>query len=109
ALHRLGVEVVGVGLGPSVGGLTDPEIQSYAANTLSKEMPLYFDGVHRLSRATDGITVHSNGLSWTVDKVLVSIGRRPALQNLGLENLGIPVDARGIPKFNPNTGQISDL
>ncbi len=43
-----------------------------------------------------------------VDKVLVATGRKPNLEGLGLENLGITLDKNGMPNFNPQTMQIED-
>jgi dihydrolipoamide dehydrogenase len=44
-----------------------------------------------------------------VDKVLVAIGRKPNLDALKIENLGITLDKRGMPDFDPHTMQIEDL
>ena len=40
---------------------------------------------------------------------MVSIGRRPNLDKLGLETLGVALNDHGVPLFNPNTMQIGDL
>ena len=38
-----------------------------------------------------------------VDKVLVSVGRRPVTDNLGLKELGVEVDKKGYVKVDPHT------
>ena len=49
-----------------------------------------------------------DGRGVIVEKVLVSIGRRPNLDNLQLDKAGIKLNADGIPDYNPNTMQIED-
>ena len=44
-----------------------------------------------------------------VDRVLCSIGRVPNIDRLGLENLGVPLDERGLPAFDSNSMQVGDL
>lgn len=44
-----------------------------------------------------------------VDGVLVALGRRPNVQDLGLETLGVPLDDKGLPEIDPQTMQIGDL
>jgi dihydrolipoamide dehydrogenase len=44
-----------------------------------------------------------------VDAVLASLGRRPNIENLGLETLGIQLNERGLPPVDPHTMQIADL
>ncbi len=55
------------------------------------------------------LTVGCDHENWDVDRVLVAVGRRPALGGLGLENLGVKLDGRGLPPFNENTFQIENL
>lgn len=109
ALHRLGVEMVGIGLGKEIGGLSDPEVQAYAASKLSEEMTLSFEGVEGFEKTATGLLVKTKNESWEVDKVLVAVGRSPNVKNIGLENTDAVLDERGIPRFNPNTAQIDDL
>jgi dihydrolipoamide dehydrogenase len=44
-----------------------------------------------------------------VDKVLVAIGRKPNLDELGLAEMGVELDERGLPPFDSQTMQIGDL
>ena len=43
-----------------------------------------------------------------VEKLLVSMGRKPNLAGMKLENLGIELDPQGVPVYNPNTMQCGD-
>lgn len=45
----------------------------------------------------------------TDDFVLLAMGVTPNMAQLGLENLGIALNDRGLPVFNPVTMQIADL
>jgi dihydrolipoamide dehydrogenase len=47
--------------------------------------------------------------SVVVDKMIVALGRRPNVDKMGLENLGIELDEHGAPPFNTRTMQIADL
>ncbi len=109
AIARMGVEVTGIDLAENVGGITDPEVNKAAVEVISKEFPLWLGHSAEISEEPDGrLRVTAGENSVVVDKVFASLGRRPNLDRLGLENLGIELDARGIPAYNPNTMQIGD-
>lgn len=109
ALARLGVEVIGITLDKAVGGLTDPEIQEYAFDAFSQETNLRLGSAEILGKEKGGLKVGCNGETWTVDKVLLTMGRRPTVSDLGLENLGVELDKKGLPSFDATTFQIEDL
>jgi dihydrolipoamide dehydrogenase len=50
-----------------------------------------------------------DGQAATVDMVLVAVGRRPNLDDLGLETLGVTLDEHGLPPFDRTTMRIGDL
>jgi dihydrolipoamide dehydrogenase len=106
ALHRLGRVTVAVGLGRSIAGITDPELQDYTIKKLNEELPLHLEGVEKLTKNENGLEIQTGADSWIVEKALVAIGRRPNVHNLGLENTSFTLDDKGIPLHNPNTGQI---
>ncbi len=109
AIARLGVEVTGIDLAEHIGGISDPEVNKAAIEIISKEFPLWLGHGAEITEEADGrlkITAGQNSV--VVDKVFASLGRRPNLDNLGLEKLGIELDERGIPQYNPNTMQIGD-
>lgn len=109
SLSRLGVQVTGIDQLTGIGGIQDPEVARVALDILGKEFPLWLGQAARIEAAGDQLRVRAGERSLLVDKVLAALGRRPNLDNLGLEEIGIPFDARGLPRYNPNTMQVGDL
>ncbi len=109
ALHRLGVEVTGITRRKTAGGLTDPEMQDYAFTHFSKEMDIRMGSADILGRDGSGVRVGWGAGEKTVDMILLATGRRPALGDLGLKNLGLELDDRGMPPFDQGTLQVGDL
>jgi dihydrolipoamide dehydrogenase len=110
ALSRLGVSVVGFDALHTVGGITDPHLSSEALKMIGEDFPIYPGTKAELEGRTDGrITVSWNGYQAVVDKVLAAVGRVPAIEGLGLENLGVPLDQDGLPSFNRHTLQVAEL
>lgn len=115
ALHRLGVKVEIFGVGGSLGGISDPVVLAEAKAVFNEELPLHLsvdpektevklnkDGkveVHWVCEGESGVT--------TADYLLAAIGRRPNVDNIGLENINIELDGRGVPKAHPLTMQTS--
>ena len=108
-IARLGVEVTGIDLAEHIGGISDPEVNKAAIEVIGREFPLWLGHGAEITEEADGrLRVTAGENSVVVDKVFASLGRRPNLDRLGLENLGIELDERGIPAYNPNTMQIGD-
>ncbi|WP_035055677.1 dihydrolipoyl dehydrogenase [Andreprevotia chitinilytica] len=111
ALSRLGVHVRMFGHGNSVGPLSDPAIRDYAKAAFQSEF--YLDPHAKIEHmARDGdeaVITYVNLAGETVterfDYVLAATGRRPNVANLGLENTGLELDARGVPVFDATTLQ----
>ncbi|WP_024302803.1 dihydrolipoyl dehydrogenase [Pseudogulbenkiania sp. MAI-1] len=111
ALSRLGVEVRMFGASGSLGPLSDPAIRDYARRALGEEF--YLDPAAKvLEMRRDGDEaviryVHLDGdeREERFDYVLVSTGRTPNVQRLGLENTSLQLDARGVPLFDMQTLQ----
>ncbi|MDZ7811504.1 MAG: FAD-dependent oxidoreductase [Arhodomonas sp.] len=57
----------------------------------------------------EAVQVHAGGDTHEVDWVLASVGRRPNLEGLGLEELGVATDERGLPAFDPRTLRLGKL
>ena len=108
-LCRLGVEVTGLDRLDAVCGLGDPRVAQAAAEILGKELPLWLGHPARVAEENGKLRVSSGDRNVLVDKLLVSLGRVPNVAGLGVESLGVPVDSRGVPVFDPNTMQIGDL
>ncbi len=110
SLHRLGCEVVGIDIQEVIGGLSDPEVAKTAIDILGKEFPLWLGHGAEISEGSNGrlrVTAGENSIE--VDRVFASIGRRPNIDQLGLDAIGAPIDERGFPIYNPNTMQLGDL
>lgn len=104
ALSRLGVQVTGVTVGRSIGGISDPEIQDYIAKTFEKEFPIYYEGAQLKEVLSNGkIAVEASGKVFEVDKVVLSVGRRSNVDRLGLDKAGVSLNERGLPEFDKNT------
>jgi len=106
ALHRLGASVTAFTLDRRFGGLSDPLLQDCAAELFGAEFRVLYHGVDRLERSGDGLAVHAGGERVEVDRLLLAMGRRPALDGLELENLGVALDERGMPPFERDTLRI---
>ena len=102
AMHRLGMDVVNIGLGKSIGGLTDPKIQDYVVEKFQKEMPLSIEGASQLSLENGKLKIVSGSETHLVDKAVVAVGRRPNLDKLNLEVLNLEYNEMKIPKINAN-------
>ena len=110
SLCRMGVDVIGIDMANTIGGITDPEVNKEAVTLIGKEFPLWLGHAVDISEEPDGrLRVSAGDNSMVVDKVLASLGRRPNIDNLGLDKLGVKIDDRGIPAYNPNTMQVGDL
>lgn len=110
SLHRLGVEVTGIDQLESIGGISDPKVAHAAVEAIGKEFPLWLGHPAEISEEPDGrLRVTAGEHSVVVDRVFASLGRRPNLDRLNLEVLGVARDERGIPQHNPNTMQVGDL
>ena len=109
ALARLGIRVVGVEQGETIGGLSDPEVSAAMAGILRQEMALHTGVTAELEAAGEGLEITIGDEKLPVAKALVTMGRRPNLDDLGLENLGLKIDNQGRIPFDPATMQVDDL
>jgi dihydrolipoamide dehydrogenase len=109
ALARIGLKVTGFDQLDQVAGLTDPEVNGFMKELLSREFPIHSGSAAKLAAEGESLTVGSSEHSARVDKVLAAIGRRANLADLGLEQVGLKLDERGLPPFNSTTMQVADL
>lgn len=108
-LHRLGVTVTGIDKQQAIGGLTDPVVNQIAIETLGKEFPLWLGHEAHLKADPDGVLVKCGEQEIVIEKVFVAMGRRPNLECLGLDKIGIPLNTQGLPDFDRHTMQIGDF
>ncbi|WP_108652719.1 dihydrolipoyl dehydrogenase [Dongshaea marina] len=113
ALNRLGVKVTMFGMGGQVGPLTDPKVMASADELFNQEF--YLDAnarVEWVQREGDQVYIKYQDKQgeprelW-VDYLLAATGRRPNVDKLGLENIKIELDERGVPFADPKTMQTS--
>ncbi|SFI27653.1 dihydrolipoyl dehydrogenase [Nitrosomonas sp. Nm34] len=111
ALSRLGVKVTAFGSNKQIGGLTDPHVNEVALDLLSQEFPLYLGERAKVvwEPGENCVRIRTSEVDIAVDGVLAALGRRPNIDHLGLETLGVPLNEQGLPPVNPTTMQIADL
>lgn len=110
ALSRMGLEVFGFGAHKSIAGLSDPEVNEAFQGLLEKEFSLHLDERAELKKGPSGINViYGGNKKVEVDYVVAAMGRRPNIDNMGLENLGVKLNEKGLPRVDPQTLQIEDL
>ena len=112
ALSRLGVKVEIFGVSGNLAGLADPVVRREAVASFSQELTLHLDSRTQVSLDENGKVVvdwEENGQSgrFVADYALAAAGRVPNTDNIGLENLNIVTDARGVPVADPHTMQTS--
>lgn len=106
ALARLGLEVHGFDGSEQMAGISDEKVATAARNNLAKEFAVHLGAEVELAEADGGVEIRWNGKSVTVDKVIAAVGRRPNVEGLGLETLGVPLDKNGLPEVDPSTMRI---
>ncbi|ULJ61177.1 dihydrolipoyl dehydrogenase [Wielerella bovis] len=112
ALARLGVRVEMFGLGGLIGGISDPVVRDAAIEVLGEELVMHLDAKTEVALNADGkveVKWSQDGESgvFVADYMLAATGRRPNVDNIGLENINIEKDARGVPVADPYTMQTS--
>jgi dihydrolipoamide dehydrogenase len=110
SLSRLGVAVTGFDQMETIAGAQDPEVTRCAIEIIGGELPIHLGHQAEITEEPDGrLRVAAGEHSVVVDKVLCSIGRVPNIQGLGLENLGVPLDTKGLPAVDRHSMQVGDL
>ncbi len=109
SLARMGVTITGFDQVERIAGITDPEVNRCAIELMRKEFAIHLGATATIAEADGKLRVAAGGHAVLVDQVLSSIGRVPMVAGLGLEVLGLPLDARGVPPFDPHTMQVGEL
>jgi dihydrolipoamide dehydrogenase len=109
SLRRMGLEVTGIDQLMTIGGLSDPEVAQSAIEVIGKEVPLWLGHAAEVSELGNGmLRVQAGEQVVEVECVFASMGRTPNLDKLGLADIGVELDARGVPLFDPGTMRIGD-
>lgn len=109
ALARLGHQITGFDMLPTIKAVSDPQVAEAAVKQLRTEFPLHFGHRVKLQNTSGGVLVKAGATELEVDAVLASLGTVPNIRDLGMENLGVKLDRNGVPEFNRMTMQIEDL
>ncbi len=109
ALARLGITVHGFQAGGFIGGLSDPAVNDTALALLREVFTLHTGARAQLEATDEGVRVHAGAHEVVVDQVLAALGRRPNLDDMGLEKLGVTLNRHGVPAVDPRSLQIGNL
>lgn len=109
ALARLGLEVAGFDAGDALAGIDDHQVLAAFRPQIEAEVALHLGGPAELADAGGAVRVTGANGAFEADAVLAAIGRRPNIDDLGLEALGVPLDEAGMPEIDPATLRIGDL
>jgi len=109
ALSRLGVEVTAFSRGRLMGGLSDPAVNERIVRAVEEEFPVHLGEAAEVEAVGDGLRVRSGAQAVVVDKILAGMGVRPNIEDLGLERIGVELDDRGVPTFDPQSMQVDGV
>src|SRR5258708_7922315 len=104
---RFGTEVTLVTRGRTILSGYEPEIAEALTEILQEEGLRIVTGaqVRGVERAGEGVTLsalqHGSQQTFTAEKLLIATGRRPNTRELGLEQIGVDVDATGAVLVDP--------
>ena len=108
ALSRLGLDVSLIGLGKDIGGLSDPELQNYVAKQFSSELNISFDGAEIIGEKNGMLQINSGKKQIEVNRAIIAVGRRPNIDFMGLEGIGVNLNQKGMPEFSQTTFRLKD-
>jgi len=103
ALNRLGVAVTMIEMNDRILSKEDPELVAMLTDTMLKEGVMIKTSMQaiKVEKNGDGVRVIAKDGSGKqhalhAEKLLVAVGRRPNIEGLGLEAIGVQTDKRGI-------------
>lgn len=106
--RRVGSKVTVLEYMPKILGNSDSEIAKEAKKIFTKQGMEFLLDVKVTGATVDGdkvtVTYEEKGESKTIegDRVLLSVGRRPYTDGLGLSNIGLETDKRGVIHVDKN-------
>jgi dihydrolipoamide dehydrogenase len=109
ALARLGIRITAFGSSTPIAGIGDPAIHEQAEKVLSQEFTMHRGARAEATLDVDEVCVRAGDREVRVGAVLAAMGRRPNIDDLGLDQLGVPLDEHGMPPLDRATLQIGDL
>lgn len=109
AFAQLGCEVHAFTQGSTVAALSDPAVNASLLEVLHKQMSITTGATVEVRPDKGSVVLDDGTAPVSVDWVLASLGRRPNIEGLGLDDLGVELDKRGVPVFDPATLRIRNL
>ena len=109
AFAQLGCDVHAFTQGRTVAGLSDPAVSTSLLEVLQRQMSISTEATVTVRRDGDRIMLDNGTAPVAVDWVLAALGRQPNIEGLGLDSLGVALDERGMPAFDPATLRVGDL
>lgn len=101
---RAGVKVTAFGDTSRIGGLREPGLAAEARALFAREFDIVDGEVHAVE---PGYRVRAAAGTFEAERVLVAIGRRPRVGDLGLAAAGAQFDEHGAPVFSKTTFRIA--
>lgn len=101
-MRRLGVEVTVLQKGPGILPRDEPELVSILQRRLAAEgVGLHLEvDIERVTHDAQAKTVIGTAAgaarSWSAEEVLVAVGRKPNIESLGLESVGVETSPTGV-------------
>jgi dihydrolipoamide dehydrogenase len=115
AMARLGVRVSFFARGGSVAQITDPDVLHTATKIFDSQLDIRFQQriVKVVPRAEGGVdlTTHDAAGVERTDQfqyILLAAGRKPNVDNIGIEHTGLDLDSAGVPFYDRCTMQCGD-
>ena len=114
AFHRLGVATTLYGRSGRIGAFAHPDMQKEVMRTLQQELDIIPQGnFTKATKVAAGYeltyeTGEGETITKTYERVLLASGRVSNLNSMNLENAGLELDSRGLPKYDPLTMQCGD-
>ncbi len=109
AFAQLGCDVHAFTRGAGIAALSDPDVNASLLEVLGAQMSITTGATVDVRPGADGVVLDDGSGSVTVDWVLAALGRRPDIEGLGLDTLGVELDDRGVPVFDSSTLRVRDL
>jgi len=96
--NSLGVKVTVIEMMPEILGVMDKEISAMLRADYSKRGVVFHLETKVIEVASDHVTIEKEGNVSTIDteKILLSVGRKPIINNIGISNLNIELQRNGI-------------
>jgi dihydrolipoamide dehydrogenase len=109
ALAHLGIKIEAFDLATHIAGLTDPLVNTKAVTCLGRDYTMHLGAPVEVDVNEGRVRVRAGDITVLVDKIMAALGRRPNIDDLGLDRLGVTLDKRGLPSIDPCSMQIGNL